>query len=96
MTVEQEKAASLRGRYLAGMSEEESSDEPRQYFKVAIADMPINHYTHVEVTGICTGTKLVQGNTRGRSDSCMELTHIEVLKWIEQGSFPRIAVNSRL
>ncbi len=29
----------------------ENSEEPRQYFKVAIADMPLNHYTHVEITG---------------------------------------------
>ena len=75
----------------ASMSTGEDSEEPRQYFKVAIADMPINHYTHVEVTGICTGTKLVQGNTRGRSDSCMELTHIEVLRWIEQSSVSTFA-----
>ena len=33
------------------MSAGEGSEEPRQYFKVAIADMPINHYTHVEITG---------------------------------------------
>lgn len=35
----------------AGMSTEESPEEPRQYFKVAIADMHINHYTHVKITG---------------------------------------------
>jgi hypothetical protein len=35
----------------ASMSTGEDSEEPRQYFKVAIADMPINHYTHVEITG---------------------------------------------
>ena len=35
----------------ASMSVDESSEEPRQYFKVAIADMPANHYTHVEITG---------------------------------------------
>ena len=35
----------------ASMSVEQSSEEPRQYFKVAIADMPANHYTHVEITG---------------------------------------------
>lgn len=29
----------------------ENSEEPRQYFKVAIADMTVNHYTHVEITG---------------------------------------------
>ena len=33
------------------MSSEENSEEPRHYFQVAIADMPINHYTHVEITG---------------------------------------------
>jgi hypothetical protein len=33
------------------MSTGEDSEEPRQYFKVPIADMPINHYTHVEITG---------------------------------------------
>ncbi len=31
---------------------EETSEEPRHYFKVAIADMPLNHRTHVEVTGV--------------------------------------------
>ena len=35
----------------AGISMEEGSEEPRQYFNVAIADMPANHYTHVEITG---------------------------------------------
>lgn len=33
------------------MSSEEDNEEPRHYFQVAIADMPINHYTHVEITG---------------------------------------------
>ena len=36
----------------ASMSVEDSSEEPRHYFKVAIADMPDNHYTHVEITGL--------------------------------------------
>jgi hypothetical protein len=36
----------------ASVSVEDSSEEPRHYFKVAIADMPSNHYTHVEITGI--------------------------------------------
>ena len=36
----------------ASMSVEDSSEEPRHYFKVAIADMPTNHYTHVEITGV--------------------------------------------
>lgn len=35
----------------AGMATDESSEEPRHYFQVAIADMPVNHYTHVEITG---------------------------------------------
>ena len=35
----------------ASMKAEASSEEPRQYFKVAIGDMPSNHYTHVEITG---------------------------------------------
>lgn len=35
----------------ASMSTGEGSEEPRQYFKVAISDMPVNHYTHVEITG---------------------------------------------
>ena len=35
----------------ASMAADEHSEEPRQYFKVAIADMPANHYTHVEITG---------------------------------------------
>ena len=35
----------------ASMAADQSSEEPRQYFKVAIADMPANHYTHVEITG---------------------------------------------
>ena len=35
----------------ASASTEEISEEPRRYFKVAIADMPINHYTHVEING---------------------------------------------
>ncbi len=29
----------------------ERAEEPREYFKVAVADMPLNHRTHVEVTG---------------------------------------------
>ena len=35
----------------ASMSTGESSEEPRQYFEVAIPDMAINHYTHVKITG---------------------------------------------
>ena len=35
----------------ASMAVDQSSEEPRQYFKVAMADMPANHYTHVEITG---------------------------------------------
>ena len=35
----------------ASMAVDQSSEEPRQYFKVAIANMPANHYTHVEITG---------------------------------------------
>ena len=35
----------------ASMAADQSSEEPRQYFKVAIANMPANHYTHVEITG---------------------------------------------
>jgi len=42
----------------AGMSVDESSEEPRQYFKVVIADMPANHYTHVEITGTVKSLKL--------------------------------------
>jgi hypothetical protein len=39
------------------VSVEEGSEEPRQYFKVAIADMPANHYTHVEITGMVKSVK---------------------------------------
>ena len=35
----------------ASVTADQSSEEPRQYFKVAMADMPANHYTHVEITG---------------------------------------------
>jgi len=38
-------------KHRANMPIEEIPEEPRQYFKVAIADMPANHYTHVEITG---------------------------------------------
>ena len=41
----------------ASMAVDQSSEEPRQYFKVAIADMPPNHYTHVEITGKVTSVK---------------------------------------
>ena len=34
------------------ISVEDGSEEPRHYFKVAIVDMPANHYTHVEITGM--------------------------------------------
>ena len=41
----------------ASMSVEDSSEEPRHYFKVAVADMPVNHYTHVEITGRVQGVR---------------------------------------
>ncbi len=38
-------------RERARVLSEETSEEPRHYFKVPIRDMPLNHRTHVEVTG---------------------------------------------
>ena len=50
------------------ISVEDGSEEPRHYFKVAIADMPANHYTHVEITGM---VKSIQPQKDGD-------THIQV------------------
>jgi hypothetical protein len=50
------------------ISVENGSGEPRHYFKVAIADMPANHYTHVEIAGM---VKSVQPQKDGD-------THIQV------------------
>lgn len=39
-------------KQLGTVMPEETAEEPRHYFQVAIADMPLNHRTHVEVTGV--------------------------------------------
>lgn len=40
----------------AGRSVEQSTEEPRQYFRVTIAEMPTNHFTHVEIDGVVKST----------------------------------------
>jgi hypothetical protein len=79
----------------ANMPIEETSEEPRQYFKVAIADMPANHYTHVEITGKVAGVTPEQdGDTHVQVSDGTDFIIAECIPKLPSLSFPMWARSS--